>query len=120
MKRHRYSRRHDSHVAQLILSELARQHLTRSELARRLGRSPQYITDILNGRKQMDPYLAIQLEHVLNWPALDFLAAALNDERRGARALAWLQATTENSEGASSSFSETHDLPCNTPLPPAD
>lgn len=64
-----------------------------------MGRSPQYITDILNGRKQMDPHLAVQLEHVLNRPALDFLAAALADERQTARVQAWLQATSENQEG---------------------
>lgn len=106
MKRHRYSRRHTSHVAQLILFDLGAQGLTRSDLAQRMGRSPQYVTDILNGRKQMDPYLAVQLEHLLNRPALDFLAAALEDERRTPRAQAWLQATTENGESASQSPTE--------------
>lgn len=97
MSRHRYSRHHESHIAQLILTELERQGLTRSDLARRMGRSPQYITDILTGRKQMDPSLAVQLEHVLNRPALDFLAAALEDERRNPLRPTWLHAVDEAS-----------------------
>lgn len=95
MTRHRYSRRHTSQVAQLILADLERQGLTRSDLARRMGRSPQYITDILGGRKQMDPYLAVQLERLLARPALDFLAAALQDERRNPLLQTWLQAIDE-------------------------
>ena len=97
MTRHRYSRRHASHVAQLILTELEEQALTRSDLARRMGRTPQYVTDILTGRKQMDPYLAVQLERLLNRPALDFLAAALEDERGNPLLQTWLQSIDEAS-----------------------
>lgn len=92
MSRRRYGRQHDSHVAQLLLAELEEQGLTRSDLALRMGRSPQYITDILTGRKQMDPYLAVQLERLLSRPALDFLAAALEDERGNPLLQTWLQA----------------------------
>lgn len=88
--------RHTSQVARLILTELERQHLTRTHLAGRMGRTPQYVTDILTGRKRMDPYLALQLEHILNRPALDFLAAALEDERGHPRTQAQLRAMDQN------------------------
>lgn len=91
MNRRRYDRHHTSHVAQLILTELERHRLTRSDLAHRMGRRLQYITAILTGRKHVNPYLAAQLERLLSRPALDFLAASLVDERCNSLLLAWLQ-----------------------------
>lgn len=39
--------------------------IRQSELAERLGRSPQYVTDIIKGKKAMDVELALALEEVL-------------------------------------------------------
>jgi HTH-type transcriptional regulator / antitoxin HigA len=53
-----------------ILQEvLWAQGMSQAELARRLGRPPKTINEIIKGKAQLTPQTAIQLEGVLGIPA---------------------------------------------------
>jgi hypothetical protein len=77
-------------IAQRIRTEAERHSLTQADLARRLGISPQYVSDILRSRRSVSPFVAVRLERVLGLDALQLLqeqaAEELAHARKGLRA----------------------------------
>lgn len=52
-----------------LREELAKRHMSQTELARRMGRPAQVLNEIVNGKKALTEETALELERVLNTPA---------------------------------------------------
>ena len=52
-----------------LKEELESRGLTQKELARRMGRPPQVVSELCRGKKEITADIALDLEHVLETPA---------------------------------------------------
>lgn len=76
---------------QRLLDLLAEKGLKQVELARLLGRTPQYVQDVTKGKKAMDARVAVELEEALGTPSasqwllweLDYQKAQMQLEQDG-------------------------------------
>ena len=57
------------HPGELLAEELQARKMTQTELAKRMGRPKQAISEIIHGKKNITPETALQLEAVLGTPA---------------------------------------------------
>lgn len=53
---------------ELLLARLKEQDLTQVDLATLMGRSPQYVSDMIKGKKRIDSLVALELEEALVTP----------------------------------------------------
>lgn len=57
------------HPGELLVEELEVREMTQKQLAEAMGRPPQVINEIVNGKKAITAETALQLERVLDIPA---------------------------------------------------
>ncbi len=57
------------HPGELLVEELEVRGMTQKRLAEAMGRPPQVINEIVNGKKAITAETAVQLERVLDIPA---------------------------------------------------
>jgi HTH-type transcriptional regulator / antitoxin HigA len=55
--------------------------ITQSSFAQKLGRTPQYVNDLIKGKKGFDPEVALELEAILDVPAIQWLQYELAYKR---------------------------------------
>lgn len=67
-------------VGWVLEERLDAQGMTRSELARRCGRSPELISEIILGKARLDPETALQFQKVLGVQASVWLGIARDSE----------------------------------------
>jgi HTH-type transcriptional regulator / antitoxin HigA len=67
--RHPYQPNYASSPGEVLLEYLEEHDISARELARRCGRSPKLMAEILSARAALEPETALQLEHVLGVPA---------------------------------------------------
>jgi HTH-type transcriptional regulator/antitoxin HigA len=98
--RHPYKPDYAPPPGKLLEEYLETYDISARELARRCGRSPKLITEILSGKAALEPETALQLEHVLKTDATIWLnleaeyrlhLARLAEELRLSEDLAWAQ-----------------------------
>lgn len=75
---HKYQPDHVAPPGALLQDYLSAQEISGRELARRCGRSPKLISEILAGKAPVEPETAIQLERVLEAPAALWLNMEAN------------------------------------------
>lgn len=73
-------------IAQTLRYFQERNNWTQAELARRLGISPQYLSDLVAGRRNLSPRLALALERVTGRRAAHWLEDDSDRRLRIARA----------------------------------
>lgn len=72
-------------IAQQIRNEAEAANLTQTQLADKLGISPQYVSDIVRGRRGVSAFVAVRLERVLGIKAAYVLCEQALEELAKAR-----------------------------------
>lgn len=74
-----------STVAQRLRACIDGRHMTQADTAQRLGISPQYLSDVLRGRRKVSPRLALRIERVLGLDAGAILHGQVTEELKALR-----------------------------------
>ena len=98
--RHPYQPTYAPAPGEVLLEYLEEHNISARELARRCGRSPKLIAEILSAKAALEPATALQLEHALGVPASVWLAmeaeyrlhlARIEDEQALAKQEGWAE-----------------------------